>query len=348
MILGDFGADVVLIERPGGTRAGIQVDGPPILSRGKRSIILDLSVPDDVEVATRIAEHADVLVEGFRPGVMERLGLGPEVLCELNPRLIYTRVSGWGQSGPYAHNVGHDINYIALAGPLGQIGAEAPVPPGAFVGDLAGGSLTAVIGVLLALQARHKTGRGQVVDAAIMDGAAQLMAPMLELHACGVIGPRGTNVVDGMAPYYGCYRCADGGWYSVGAVEAKFYANLLRVLGLDDEDVADQNRQERWPVLRARIAEIFLTRTRDEWSKALEDEEICGAPVLDIEELPLHPHLKERGLFARTARGIEGRPSPLLSDTPGWPGPALEESGQHSAEIRAQLFLAGGEFPARP
>lgn len=347
MILSDFGADVVLVERPGGNPAGMQLGSPPILSRGKRSVVLDLHRDEDRGVALRLVEHADVLIEGYRPGVMERLGLGPDLLQNSNPGLVYARVTGWGQAGPYAQRMGHDINFVAVGGPLAQIGDKDPVPPSVFVGDLAGGSLMAVIGILLALQARDRTGKGQVVDAAIVDGAAHLMSAHLELHHRQALLPRGDNVMEGRAPYSSAYQCADGRWYTIGAVEPTPYANLLAALELHDEQPDLQDDRSRWPRTRRRIAQVFLKRTRDEWEQHFESWEVSGAPMLSIDELPDHPHTKARGLFPERNGRIEVRPSPLLSETPGRLNAWLAESGEHSAEIRQRLLTDPHRFPSK-
>ncbi len=336
MMLCDFGAEVILVTRPGGNSAGLPMGEPPILGRGKRAITLDLQDPDDRRFAVDLLSEADVLVEGYRPGVMERLGLGPDDLAEVNPGLVYTRVTGWGQEGPYADQVGHDLNYIGVGGPLAQIGRDAPTPPSAFVGDFASGSLMAVIGTLLALRARELTGRGQVVDAAIVDGSTYLMSAHFEMHNRKVLRPRGENPMDGNAPFYATYVCADGGWYSVAAVEPRFYANLLDRLDLTDEPLDAQYDQSRWPALRARIADRFRTATRAEWDARFAGTEISAGPVLEIDELVDNPHIAARNLVRESDGRLEARPSPLLSETPGRWGTWLARSGEHSAQIREE------------
>jgi alpha-methylacyl-CoA racemase len=332
MVLADFGADVILLERPGGNRAGIEIKGPAMFSRGKRSIVIDLKDAEQLETVLELLDDADVVIEGYRPGVMERLGLGPDVLQARNPRLIYARATGWGQHGAYAQRAGHDINYIAIGGPLGQIGTDRPTPPGSFVGDFASGGLMMVIGVLLALQARARSGLGQVVDAAMVDGSNLLMAAPLELVRQGLLQPRGQNMLDGNAPYYGTYETSDGRWYSVGSIEPVFYDRLLTVLGLHDEPREAQNDRSRWPALCARFAEVFRTRTSAEWDKELAAVDACGAPVLEIEDLMTDPHLVSRESF-RLKGGIpDPMPAPRLSRTPGRPG-ELPEPGAHSDEV---------------
>lgn len=329
MILADFGADVITVERPGGTPTGLDLAGEhPMFCRGKRRTVADLKIDEGRELVTCLAADADVLIEGYRPGVLERLGLGPEQLTGINPRLIYTRVTGWGQDGPYAHRAGHDINYTAVAGALAQVGLDQPTPPGTFVGDYGGGSLHAVIGVLLALQARARTGRGQVIDAAMVDGAVTLLGGHLELHARGYLQRQGHNPTDGLAPFYGSYRCADGKWYSVGAIEQHFYANLLRALGLHDIPADQQMDRTRWPEVRSRIASAFATRSRDDWAAVLADVEVCGAPVLRIDELSSNEHLLSRGSVRPAPGGWEAAPAPRLSDTPGSPGERHALCGQ--------------------
>jgi len=317
MLLANFGAEVTLIERAQPVAPGLLDDGPPMFSRGKTAVAADLKDPACVAWVADLAAEADVLIEGYRPGVMERLGLGPDQLLRRNRRLIYTRVTGWGQDGPYAHRAGHDINYIAAAGALAQIGIDEPVPPATFLGDFAGGSYLATIGILLALQAREKTGRGQVVDAAIVDGVATLMSAQLEMYSRGLLAPRGHNIADGHAPFYGSYRCADGRWYSVGAIEPHFYAAFLRCLGLVDVAIEDQHDRARWPQLRERVAAAFLTKTSVEWDEILAASDACGAPVLQIEDLLADPHLGVRRTYVAESRGLIAGVARRLSYTPG-------------------------------
>ncbi len=313
MMLADFGASVLSVRRPD----PMPFDPALAMSRGKDSIGLDLRAPAGQAVARRLAANVDVLVEGFRPGVMERLGLGPEPLLEANPGLIYARLTGWGQTGPYARKVGHDINYLAISGTLGQIGEERPTAPPAYLGDLANGSYTMVIGVLLALVERQRTNRGQVVDAAIVDGAAYMLGAMFgELELGLWDGDLDHSMLGGAAPFYGVYECADGRWFSVGSIEPKFYAALLDILELEDVDrsLAAQLDTASWPDLRARIASIFATKTQAEWTEIFAPHEVCAEPVLDLDEVAGHPHLAARG----TVHQGDGRmrsvaPSPRLS-----------------------------------
>jgi alpha-methylacyl-CoA racemase len=341
MLLADFGADVLAVERPG----PIAFDPAADLARGKRSAVVDLRSPRGPEVIARLADHADVLLESNRPGTLERRGLGPDVLCERNPRLIYTRLTGWGQDGPYADRAGHDINYIAIAGSLGVVGGEEPVPPLAMLGDLAGGSLVTAFGIVTALFERTVTGRGQVIDAAIADGAALLNSPWLAELSAGTWPGRGRHLLSGASPFYGVYACADGGYFAIGAIEAKFYAQFLDALGLDDVDRGTQWHPRTWPDLKARVAEVIATKPRQHWTEAFAGIDGCGTPVLDLDELADDPHLAARGTVVRSAEGLHAAPAPRLSRTPARVGPApvrgadtaaaLAEAGYTAAEIAA-------------
>jgi alpha-methylacyl-CoA racemase len=326
MMLGNFGAEVTLVERPAAANSELLDDGPPLFSRGKVAVEADLKSPRDVARVIELAANADVLLEGYRPGVMERLGLGPDVLLARNEKLIYTRLTGWGQDGPYSQRAGHDINYIAAAGALAQIGIEEPTAPATFLGDFAGGSFLAMIGILLALQARERTGRGQVVDAAIVDGVAALMSAQLEMYSRDLLLPRGRNVVDGRAPFYRSYQCADGKWYSVGSIEPHFYRALLDSLGLTDEPTASQYDEGNWDALREKFAAIFRTRTCAEWDDAISQADACGAPVLEVQDLITHPHLRARRTYVDGSPGLLAGVAPRLSDTPGRLGPTYQRA----------------------
>jgi len=340
MLLADFGAEVLTIERPG----QLPFDPAKYLARGKRSAIVDLRTPRGPEVIARLADQADVLLESNRPGTLERRGLGPDVLCERNPRLIYARLTGWGQDGPYADRAGHDINYIAIAGSLGVVGDEAPVPPLAMVGDLAGGSLITAFGIVAALFERTVTGRGQVIDSAIADGAALLNSTWLAEVNAGIWAGRGKHLLSGVTPFYGVYECADGGYFAVGAIEDKFYAAFLSALGLD-VDRSTQMNPKTWPDLKARVAEIFATKPRDHWAEVFAGIDGCGTPVLDLDELADDPHLAARGTVVLENGRLHAAPAPRLSRTPARVGPdavrgadtraALTEAGYTGAEIDA-------------
>lgn len=313
MILADHGAEVVSVLRPSGDPVAHN------FARGKTVVTADLRDPQGREFLRRLCGRADVFVEGSRPGVMENLGLGPETLCGADPRLIYVRLTGYGQSGPLRRRAGHDINYLALSGPLGAIGLTEPVPTLNLLGDFASGSLMAVLGITFALLHRARTGRGQVVDAAIVDGAALLSTSQLASVAQGEWSGLGRSMLSGAAPFYGVYRCRDGRWFSVGAYEPKFYANLLRVLDID-ADLDRQHVTTTWPQLRGQMAEVFATRTRDEWTDAFADVDACAEPVLDMAELAGHPHLAARGTVVARDGRVEAAPAPRLSDSPGRPG----------------------------
>ncbi|MCM2579897.1 CaiB/BaiF CoA transferase family protein [Streptomyces meridianus] len=318
MLLGDLGADVVRVDRPGGPGLGIdpQYD---ITNRNKRSVLLDLKSPEGREAVLALAERADVLLEGNRPGVTERLGVGPEDCLARNPKLVYGRMTGWGQDGPLADRAGHDIGYIAVAGALGMIGraGEPPAVPANLIGDYAGGSLYLVIGVLAALQHARTHGTGQVVDAAIVDGTAHLTSMIHGMMAAGGWQDRrGANLLDGGCPFYGSYETSDGGHMAVGALEPRFYAEFAELLGIADV-APDRNDFDRWGELRAVIADRFRTRTRTEWTVVFEDSDACVAPVLSLREAPAHPHLAARGTFTGAGGITQPAPAPRFSVTPG-------------------------------
>lgn len=322
MLLADFGADLVRIDRPGGPPLSAFVDpARDPLGRGKRSIAVNLKHPEALEVTRRLVDGADVLIEGFRPGVMERLGLGPEVCLAWNPRLVYGRMTGWGQDGPLAPRAGHDLAYIAVTGALHAIGPAGgpPAIPVNLVGDFGGGALFLVAGVLAALVERARSGRGQVVDAAIVDGTAALLAQLFGLLAAGIWQDRrGTNVIDGGAPWYSVYRTRDDRYLAIAALEPPFYQELLARLGLaGDPTLPGQFEIERWGELRDRIARVVETRTRDEWAAIFDGSDACVAPVLALGEAPAHPHLAARRTFERIHGVVQPAPAPRFSRTPG-------------------------------
>jgi alpha-methylacyl-CoA racemase len=320
LLLGDLGAEVLRIDRsesvPSAPPARRSWD---LLGRGRRSVGIDLKSPEGVEVALRLIERSDALIEGFRPGVMERLGLGPEPCLARNPRLVYGRMTGWGQEGPLANAAGHDINYIALAGALHGIGrkGEAPVPPLNLVGDFGGGGMLLALGVAAALIERQRSGQGQVVDAAMVDGAALLMTLFHGMRQAGLWREeRGTNMLDGGAPYYDVYETSDGRHVAIGAIEPKFYAELLQRTGLSGEPLPAQNDRTRWPELRERLQALFRQRTREEWCALLEGSDACFAPVLTMAEAPEHPQSRARESFARVDGIVQPAPAPRFSRTP--------------------------------
>ncbi|MFF7371402.1 MULTISPECIES: CaiB/BaiF CoA transferase family protein [Streptomyces] len=317
MLLADLGADVVRVDRPGGTDLAVD-PAYDVTNRNKRSIVVDLKAPDGPARVLDLAERADILVEGYRPGVTERLGIGPADCHARNPRLVYGRMTGWGQDGPLAQRAGHDVSYIALTGTLGMLGRpdEPPTVPANLLGDYAGGSLYLVVGVLAALHHARATGTGQVVDAAIVDGTAHL-STMIHgmLAAGGWQDRRAANLLDGGCPYYGTYETADGRYMAVGALEGKFYAEFLHLLGLDDLASARKD-WTRWGELRERIAAAFKSRTRDEWTAVFEGSDACVAPVLSLREAPAHPHLAARGTFTDHGGITQPAPAPRFSATP--------------------------------
>ncbi|RLV10273.1 carnitine dehydratase [Streptomyces griseocarneus] len=318
MLLADLGADVVRVDRPGGP--GMPIDPRhDITNRNKRSVVVDLKSEDGPAAVLDLAGRADVLLEGLRPGVTERLGIGPGECLARNPRLVYGRMTGWGQEGPLADTAGHDIAYIAVTGALGLAGPAGgpPYAPANLLGDFAGGSLYLVIGVLAALQHARATGTGQVVDAAIVDGTAHLTAFVHGMLAAGAWQDRrGANLLDGGAPFYGTYETADGGHMAVGALEKRFYAEFLDRLGLADT-VPDRDDPARWAELRAAVAARFTQRTRDEWTDVFAHSDACVAPVLSLREAPHHPHLAARGTFVEHGGVTQPAPAPRFSATPG-------------------------------
>ncbi|MHB1854398.1 MAG: CaiB/BaiF CoA transferase family protein, partial [Acidimicrobiales bacterium] len=318
MMLSDMGAEVIRVDRAQSVRGGDPSHPPAdIMNRGRRSIGLDLKHPDGVETLLRLVESADALIEGFRPGVAERLGIGPEECLERNPALVYGRMTGWGQEGPYAPMAGHDINYIALSGTLHSIGRAGgpPVPPLNLVGDFGGGGMLLAFGVACALVEAANSGQGQVVDAAMVDGAAVLATFIHGLTSMGLWQEeRGTNLLDTGAHFYDVYETADGRYVSIGSIEPQFYAELLRLTGLDsDPEMAGQMDRSRWPVLKDRLAGVFKTKTRDEWCELMEGTDVCFAPVLAPSEAPDHPHNVARGTFVEVAGIRQPGPAPRFS-----------------------------------
>ncbi len=330
MLLADMGADVVRIDRPGAAER----DKRDVIGRGRRNLVLGLKQRDGLEAALQLLDAADALIEGFRPGVMERLGLGPEAVLARNPRLVYGRVTGWGQSGPLAQAAGHDINYIALAGALGAIGPEEkPVPPLNLVGDYGGGALYLLVGMLAGIIEAKRSGRGQVVDCAMCDGAASLLSIFFTLLARGQWEERrGSNLLDGGAPFYGTYECADGGFIALGALEPQFYETLCRLAGLEAPEFRERSDRKRWPHLRQKMQAVFKTRTRTEWCAILEGSDACFAPVLGLREASTHPHMAHRNSFVECDGVLQPAPAPRFSRTPS----AIQPSSMSSpAEILA-------------
>ena len=331
MILADLGAEVVRIERklPPGAKPGSELFDPriDILNRSRRVVTLDLKKPEGIAAARQLIAGADILVEGFRPGVMERLGLGPDDALKANPCLVFGRMTGWGQTGPLANAAGHDINYLSLSGALHAIGepGRKPVVPLNLVADCGGGAMLLVVGVLAALTEARNSGQGQVVDAAMTDGSALLMTMMYTLKAMGEwTQQRGSNLLDGGAHFYDTYRCRDGKYISIGPIEPQFYALFLAKTGLTDPDFSQQWDRARWPELKARLAAHLETRSRDEWCQLLEGSDACVAPVLDMDEAPEHPHNRARGTFIEVGGVIQPAPAPRFSrSTPATPRPPV-------------------------
>ncbi len=356
MMLADMGADVIRVDRREKVDLGVAGREPrfEVLLRGRKSIALDVKTKDGQDVVKRLVKDADAIIEGFRPGVMERLGLGPHELMAVNPRLVFGRMTGFGQEGPYAPRAGHDINYIALAGVLNHLGraGEPPTHPLNLVGDYGGGGMYLAFGVVCAILEAQKSGKGQVVDAAMVDGAASLMAMVHGMWSEGIWREeRGTNMLDSGAPWYNTYETKDGKWVSIGSIEARFYADLLQRLGLEKEALPKQHDRSGWPKLKARFTEIFKSKTRSEWEKVFEGSDACFAPVLSISEAAAHPHNAGRSMlvmrdgvqqpapaprFSRTVPEMGGAPRAAGADTQA----ILEAAGFKAAEI-AKLEAAG-------
>ncbi|MBY0520795.1 MAG: CoA transferase [Sphingomonas sp.] len=336
MMLGDHGAEVIRIDRP-----GARLDPRDALSRNRRSVVLDMKTPDGVAAARNLCRSADGLIEGFRPGVMERLGLGPDVLLGDNPKLVFGRMTGWGQSGPYAQAAGHDINYIALSGVLHTIGraGERPVPPVNYVGDFGGGGMLLAFGMVAALLAVKNGAPGQVIDAAMTDGSALLSGMSWHMLEAGLNRDEaGVNMLDGAAPFYDTYSCADGKFVAVGSIEPQFYALLRAAVGVADDAAFDaQHDRASWPALTAKLTDIFARKTRDEWCAIMEGTDICFAPVLALREAPLHPHNAARATFVSVGGATQPAPAPRFSATPAAAPRAAPAIGADSA------LLGGGE-----
>ena len=349
MLLADMGADVLRIDRAGAVSPVAENTPPPLdlLNRGRRSIGVDLKTEGGSEVVLRLVERADALIEGFRPGVAERLGIGPNDCLARNERLVYGRMTGWGQDGPMAAAAGHDLNYIALAGalhPIGRAGSPPP-PPLNLIGDFGGGALYLAFGIVCGVLEARTSGQGQVVDAAMVDGAAHLTTMFHSMKAMGFWSDeRESNLLDGGAHFYDTYETSDGKFVSIAPLEPKFYAELRALAGLDDDDWAAQMDRSRWPEMKLRLGEVIRTRTRDEWCSLMEGTDACFAPVLDLSEAPLHPHNRERDTFTEVAGVTQPSPAPRFSRTPGAISRPPAHPGQHTEDALSDWGFSAAEI----
>lgn len=347
-MLADMGADVIRIDRKADMGRGVEPKYN-ILHRSRRSIALDLKKPEGVEAALRLIEQSEALIEGFRPGVMERIGLGPDVCLERNPRIVYGRMTGWGQEGPISHSAGHDINYISLAGVLHLIGrpGQKPTPPLNLIGDFGGGGMLLAYGIMCGVYETRNSGRGQVVDAAMIDGAAILSGIFFGLWAAGQWSlERGTNRLDGGAHFYDAYETADGKWISVGSIEPKFYAELLERTGIDDPDFKNQMDRSKWPKFKAKIEAVFKTKTREEWCEIMEGTDVCFAPVLNFEEAINHPHNASRKTFVEVEGVFQPAPAPRFDRTAPEIQRVAAEPGEHTKEALSDWGFGPEEIDA--
>ena len=352
MLLSDLGADVIRVDRPGGGDLGATDSPADVLQRGRRSIAVNLKSEEGVETVLKLVENADVLTEGYRPGVMEKLGLGPGDCLARNQKLVYARMTGWGQDGPLSHAAGHDLNYIAITGALAAIGRRdsGPVPPLNLIGDFGGGSLYLVMGILAALYKRSLSGEGQVVDAAITDGVISLMGAIQGFQGVGLWddSQRQANMLDGGAPYYDTYRCSDAEWVSIGSIEPRFYVLLMDKLGLEvgEHSFADQFDKARWPALKQQIAGVIAGKTREEWCEIMEGTDVCFAPVLTMAEAPEHHHNRARGSFVNIEGYQQTAPAPRFSRTRGEIQRLPVRPGTDTAEILAELGMDAAAIEA--
>ena len=344
MMLSDMGAEVIRIDRLSQKGSGSSAN---VLYRGRKSVAFDLKNSIALDSTLRLSDQADVILEGFRPGVMERLGLGPEVCLERNPKLIYGRMTGWGQSGPLSHAAGHDINYISIAGALGSMGYadRPPAPPLNLIGDFGGGAMYLLAGILAAIVERNSSGKGQVVDAAMTDGTASLLSPFYGLMAMGMWSTeRYSNRLDGGAFYYGSYECSDGKYISLGSLEPQFYALLLEKCGITDETFKEQSDQEAWPIKREKMEALFKTKTQEEWCGILEGTDVCFAPVLNLKEAPDHPHNKTRQTFVKVQGVTQPAPAPRFSRTQGKIQSPAALTGENTEEVLSDWGFSDSEI----
>jgi alpha-methylacyl-CoA racemase len=348
MLLSDMGADVLRIDRTSAAGLGISMRTKfDLLNRGRRSVAFDLKKAEAIDAVMRLVEKADALIEGFRPGVMERLGLSPDRCLARNPRLVFGRMTGWGQEGPLAEAAGHDINYIALTGALHSIGrtGDRPLPPLNLVGDFGGGALYLALGVVAGLLEAQRSGKGQVVDAAMVDGASSLMTAIYGIKAAGMwTNNRGENLLDTGAHFYEVYETSDGKFVSVGSIEAKFYEELLELSGLKGQELPNQMDRTAWPALKEQLTKIFKSKTRDEWCKVMEGSDVCFAPVLSMEEAPRHAHNRHRGTFVEVEGVVQPGPAPRFSRTPGEVQRPPASPGEHTEEALRDWGFSSAEL----
>ena len=347
MVLSDLGAEVIRVDRVSAVPDEFPATpGVDLLNRGRKSVAFDLKNQDGIKALLRLVEEADAFIEGFRPGVAERLGIGPEECLGRNPRLVYGRMTGWGQTGPYSNMAGHDINYIALSGVLGTIGREGepPVPPVNLVGDFGGGGMLLALGICAAFVEVQTSGKGQVVDAAMTDGSALLATMIHTFLSMGVWGDRGTNMLDTGAPFYDVYECADGEYISLGSIEPQFYAELLRITGLDQEELPKQMDRSQWPKMKLKIAETIRSKTRDQWVELMEGTDVCFAPVLSPSEACAHPHNVERETFVEVCGVKQPAPAPRFSRTPGVIDGPPPHPGEHTEEVLSRWGFSENEI----
>ena len=345
MILADMGAEVIRIDRASGANALVMKD---VSSRGKKSVVLNLKDPAGIETLLRMVENADAIIDPYRPGVCEKLGIGPEVCLARNPKLVFARMTGWGQEGPLASAAGHDINYIAITGALYAMGrkSERPVPPLNLVGDMGGGGMLLVNGVLAALLEAANSGKRQVIDAAMVDGAAQLMWMFHGFEHIGMwdVTQRGSNLLDGGAPFYDTYECADGEYVAIGSIEPQFYALLKELAGLSEEEFGDQNNPAKWPEMKEKLAAVIAGKTQAEWCEIMEGTDVCFAPVLNLVDATKHPANIARNTYIEVDGMIQPAPAPRFSRTPAEVRHGGHDTGQDTDEVLAAMGFAEQEI----
>ena len=347
MLLADLGAEVVRVDRASAV-PDTMPDSPnlDLLNRGRRSVGVNLKTPEGIETVLKLVQNSDALIEGFRPGVAERLGIGPKECLARNPKLIYGRMTGWGQEGTYSSMAGHDINYIALSGVLGMIGREGekPIPPVNLVGDFGGGGMLLALGICAALVEVARSGEVQLIEAEMTHGSELISTMMHSFKAMGIWGDRGTNLLDTGAPFYDVFECADGEYISIGSIEPQFYSELLRITGIDQSENPKQMDRTKWAEMNLKISDVIKEKTRLEWEELMEGTDVCFAPVLSMDEAYEHPHNKERNTFIEVAGVMQPAPAPRFSKTPGAVSSPPPHPGQHTEEVLASLGLTTDEI----